>query len=454
MKAIRTRLKRTAGLDSGLTLIEIMVAMMVFAMIAVGVAYSMTLILAMGNDARAREVAGNLAAQELDLNRSVDDIFTLVDTDKTFVANGTTFHLHRDANWVTSAGADANCGSGGGQLQYKRLNVSVTWDGMRSTTLPVRADSVVSPGSKINDPTLGTILVSVLSVSGGGSTGVTVTATPATPANGATTITDTPDPTDAQGCSYILKVTPGNYNVTITRTNSVDDKQLSTSTKLVGVAAGAAASVAFQYDLFGTFNANYVSNYTSGSTLIPNNLDTSFHNTYGDYSTAATTNNHSRPFYLHPFTGGYEAMAGEYVDPAGSAPTCLSVYPAAWTTVALDGALGHPPAMVSAPPGGTTSVPVPVGVLTVSGLSNKYLKAVAQVSAPLTGDPGCALPATYTFGVQLSSSQQIALPYGSWLLYSGTASSQTTPVLTGLAVLTRGVVTAGVVTLDPRTVVP
>ncbi|TFC20574.1 type IV pilus modification PilV family protein [Cryobacterium glucosi] len=456
MKALRDRITAREGRDQGLTLVEILVAMMVFAIIAVSVAYSLTLALALVNDARAREVAANLAAQELDLDRAAADVFTLVDTDKTLIVNQTTFHLHRDVSWITSTGVDANCGSGGGQLQYKRLNVSVTWDGMRAATNPVRSDTVVAPGSKINDPTLGTILVSVLTASGNGSSGVTVTAIPSVPANGAVAITDVPDPTDAQGCSYVLKVVPGNYDVKISRANSVDVNQAATSTTTVGVAAGAAASVAFQYDLPATFTAKYGVNYTSGSTLIPNNLDTTVRSTYGVYTTSATTNALSRVISLHPFTSGYEPIAGKYVPPAGTAPTCLSPDPARWIIPAADGAIGHTPSAVSALPGGAADLPVPMGIAAVTGLSGKYLKAVSQATAPLTGDPGCSVTTTYTFGALGSGNQQIGLPYGSWLLYWGTSTGQTTLVpATSITTLNRGVVGAtGVVTFDPRTVVP
>jgi hypothetical protein len=84
---------------------------------------------------------------------------------------------------------------------------------------------------------------------------------------------------------------------------------------------------------------------------------------------------------------------------------------------------------------------------------------VSQASAPGTDDPGCAVTMTYLFGVlPASSPAQVALPFGSWLLYYGTAAgTQTTAVpVPSQAVLTRGSVAApsGIVTLDPRTVVP
>ena len=62
------------------------------------------------------------------------------------------------------------------------------------------------------------------------------------------------------------------------------------------------------------------------------------------------------------------------------------------------------------------------------------------------------MTSTYTFGQLPSSPTQVALPFGSWLLYSGTTSgTQVTPVLvTSLAVLTRGsVALTGVATIGP-----
>ncbi|TFD30535.1 type IV pilus modification PilV family protein [Cryobacterium cryoconiti] len=430
-----------------------MVAMMVFAMIAVSVAYALTLSLSMGSDNRSREAAANLAAQEIDLNRAVEDVFTLVDADKTTTMNGTTFYLHRETNWVTSTSADATCGSGGGQLKFKRVNVSVTWDGMRASTLPVRADTVIAPGTRINDPMLGTILVSVLSASGAGNAGVTVTATPASPAAGAVALTETPDPTDAQGCSYILKVAPGNYNVSVSRANSADVNQKPTPVTFVGVGAGSAASVAFQYDLSGAFTVNYASNAAAGTTQIPTNLDTTFKSTYPLYTPAASNNALSKVFPLHPFTSGYEIFSGKYVAPSASSPGCLSPNPAEWTLPGVGGAVGQAVPAAATVAGGTVATGVPMGVLTVSGLNGQYLKAVSQAHAPGTGPAGCAGTMTYTFGKLTSNAASIALPYGAWQLFSGGSATQTTPVLVGLTTSAPSSAVAGLVTLDPRVVV-
>lgn len=454
MKSLNDRLVTHRGDDSGLSLIEIMVAMMVFAIISIAIAYSLTSALTMTSDARSREVAANLAAQDIDLVRAVEDVFSVDDDDKTFTVNGATFRLRRETNWIPSTGVDASCGSGGGQLRYKRVNVTVTWDGMRAATSPVRADTLITPGSRINDPELGSILVSVITAAGTGSAGVTVTAVPSSPANGAIPITETIKPTDAEGCTYVLKVTPGNYDVTVSRAGYVDIKQAATSTSIVGVGKGTAASAAFQYDKAGVITASYASNAPAGTTLIPTSLETTLRNTYGLFNSVATTNARSKTFNMHPFDS-YEVFSGRYVAPTETSAGCVSADPSAWTTpAAADGAVGPAPSTVTS----TGSVNVSMGVLTVLNLNGSYLKAVSQAYAPGDGAAGCGTSATgqmtYVIGPLSTNAAQIALPYGAWLLSSGNAATQTTVVpASSLAKVSRAdIAGTGVVTLDPRVV--
>ncbi len=444
--------------DFGFGLIEVLVAMTLFAVIATGVALGLTTSLVMVRDAREREVATNLAAEELGQARSLGDVFAVVDDTHQQVVGGTTFTVTRSTNWVTSAGSEAGCGSGGGQLQYKRVNVTVSWAGMRESTAPVRADTAIAPGRKLNDPGLGTILVSVLGASGTGSSGVTVSAVPASPANGAVALTETPRATDEQGCSYLLKVQPGNYTLTVSRTNYVDTTQSATATTTVGVAAGAAASAAFQYDLAGLFTLTYAGNVATGSTIIPSNLSTTLRSTYGLFTSTASSNARTRSVSLHPFSAGYEALAGKYLPPSAGSDGCVSPDPAAWTTAATDGAVGQTLPSVAAVPGGTAGLPVPMGVFQVSGLANQFVSATSAVAAPEAQDPGCAVGMTFAFGkLPSGATAQLALPFGSWRLSSGSSSgSQTTPVpAASLSVITRGgpVAASGILTLDPRAVV-
>ena len=455
MRTLLSRLNRHPA-DAGITLIEVLVAMMIFAIIAVGVGYGLVTALYLGHDARSREVAVNLAAQEVDLARTSSNVFTVLTRDTTVVQNGTTFLVHRATDWETTSGADGNCGSGGGQLRYRRVNVTVTWDGMRATTPAVRADSALAPGSRINDPDLGTILVSVLTASGGGAAGVTISAVPGSVPNGAAALTEAPAATDSEGCTYVLKVKPGTYEVSASRPNYIDKDQSATSTATAGVVAGGATSVSFVYDLAGSITADYATNYTSGSTLLPTNLSTTFRSTYQDYAAVNSTNAASQTFQLHPFSAGYEVLAGTYIAATPTTPGCISVDPTAWDTPAADGAIGTRVAPVATLPGDSANVDVSMGVLSVTGLGGQYLRAVSATAPVGTDDPGCGAAMSFDFGqLPPDATTQIGLPYGSWSLYFGISS--TLPVLPvpdlSLAVLTRGETSPGVVTLDPRMVV-
>jgi type II secretory pathway pseudopilin PulG len=326
----------------------------------------------LSNDARSRETATNLAAQEIDLARSAGDVFSVLSTDTTVEENGTTFTVHRATDWETTSGADGTCGSGGGQLRYRRVNVTVTWNSMRASTPVVRADSALAPGRRINDPMLGTILVSVLTAAGSGAAGVTISAVPNTVANGAEPLLAAPPKTNPEGCSYLLKVKPGTYDVSALRTNFVDKNQATTSVTAVGVAAGAAASVSFAYDLAGTLTVDYATD-VAGTTLLPNDLHTTWRSTYAAYTPLNVGSVTPQTFRLHPFGSGYQVFAGSYLASTPVLPAtpsslgCIAVDPAAWTVPADDGAIGLAAAQVATFPGGGATVNVPLGVFTVSG---------------------------------------------------------------------------------------
>lgn len=462
------RLSPAARDEAGLTLIEILVAMTIFAIISTGIALGVTASLVNVRDSQNRETAINLAAGEVDLVRAVDDIFTVNDLPqpKTVVVVGVTFRIDRKTNWVNATTASAACGAdtGGTTLRYKRVNITVTWDGMRDPNIAAHADTILAPNSRINDPLKGTILVHVIGANGVGMPNVTVTAAPnpSVVGNTAAALTVTPAATDIQGCSYILKVVPGTYDVTISKSGYISsDQSLDSTSTTVGVVAGASASAGFQFDNAGRFTTKYATN-APGAT-IPTNLDVSYLNSYGTYVAKATTGE----VKLHPFADGYTMIAGKYVDPTLPSGGCASVDPAAWPSNAVAGVTyaGSRPDVVAAAPGqaplpaGTTAL-VPMGVVSIS-LSNGsggFLNAVSQATAPGTGDPGCAVGMSYTFGQLITSSTAktytIALPYGSWKLYQDSSSTGTKNQIStsGMTPVGTTVVLSGsnVITFDPR----
>jgi len=67
MARIRALLKRTSS-DEGLSLVEVVVALMVFSLIALGVGYSTITIVKITEDTRSRQVATNLATARMILD--------------------------------------------------------------------------------------------------------------------------------------------------------------------------------------------------------------------------------------------------------------------------------------------------------------------------------------------------------------------------------------------------
>jgi len=409
---LRRRLRLSADNESGLTLIEVVVAMMIFMIISVGVVYTMLSVISVSRDSRARQVAQNLAAEEIDRARSVDDVTTLVSwstntgttdpNDATRLTgavtlNGDKFTVKREVQWVSNPDSALSCGASGSSenLRYKRVNVTVTWNGMRG--LAVRSDTIINPKERVNDPLKGSILVSVKTAGGTGASGITVTTTPA--------ITPAPLPTDLDGCTYILKVTPGTYTVKISKTNYVDDtNNAAPSTSSVSVVAGQTTSLKYQYDLAATYSVTYPTSASPTSAVRPTSLETSLINTYRRQ--VMTT---ASPYKMHPFTGGYVLVAGDVTK-------CPAVDPANWTET---------PTRELAPfdyyattPGGSVSVPVPMGSVKVSGQGGGTILAV---SADPTGadHPKCTTKVTYTFTGD-SATRNLALPFGTWKLYKGT----------------------------------
>ncbi|WP_081815195.1 type IV pilus modification PilV family protein [Leifsonia aquatica] len=449
--------------DAGFSLIEVMVAMFIFAVVSLAFASALLTTMQVSSDSLARQTASSLAAGQIDQVRTITDLTALdsssAPTDVSVA--GRVYHVSTIVRWTgAGSGTDAQCSSGTGPLLNKAVKVVVSWDGMAASSLPAEADTVVAPKSRISDVNKGVIIVSVKNAQGAGNSAVAISVVPnPTTPNGASAISGTIDPTDAQGCGYVLNVTPGKYDVSITKggtsTPSVDITQSTSPKQTVDVSAGATATAPFQFDQSATFIPHYASNVT-GTVVLPLTMDTTFVNTYGIFTTTST------PTRLHPFTAGYTVLAGALGVNGGTASNCLAVDPGAWpaTTDSTGTWAGKRPDAVAAAPGGSADAYVPMGAVTVSGPANGYLAAAAQTTGPSgSGNPGCAVPKTYLIKLPATGTATIALPFGSWKMTSGTtAGSQTTKVTASqLALVTRGMLgTANgdaVVTLDPRQLV-
>ncbi|WEG10124.1 carboxypeptidase-like regulatory domain-containing protein [Microbacterium horticulturae] len=431
------------------------VAMLIFAIVMTGFLYTVTASLVTTRDTRARVVAANLAAQQIDLARSAASVFSVNNhTLDPISLNGDTFHVSVKTSWVTDSGSTASCeaGEASGSLSYKQVTVEVTWDNMRDGAQPVRSDTAITPKTKINNPTLGTVLVGVVNAAGTAVSGATVSLSPS---NGVASVA-----TDSDGCAYLLKVPADTYTVTASKSGYIafsNGLQTESPTATVPVTAGSSSRISFAMDQAATFMASYAPD-ASNDPDIPKNLTTTFLSTYGNFSLTATSSNTPQSYLLYPFSSGYSVIAGAYVESGAdsSVPSCLAPDPSQW--IAADGTVGARPAPVGGIPGSTVDVSVPMGVVSFSSANSgdrrgrdNYLTAVYVGTGD--GDPGCQKGMAYSFEDVISSnSATIALPYGTWELYRGKAvGSKETLIRSGnFTVRTGGSAANGVIVLDPR----
>jgi Tfp pilus assembly protein PilV len=451
IRQLRARLSRD---DAGMSLIEVIVAFTVFAVVTVGMAYSMAAMTRFSYDSEKRETASNLALAELDRVQAISDAFAVTNQPaQTTNVNGVNYTIDTKLTWVGADGTTAgSCGTAGSgtNLQYKSVNIKVSWAGMLNVSA-VRLDSALAPASRVNDPSFGTILVNVYGFDGTARSAVTVTVTPKT---GGAAITETIDPTDSDGCTYVLKVSPGTYTIKISKASYMETKQNASFSVDKPVTAGNTTTVSVEYDEQASFGLKYAANVTSPP-LLPSGLSTTYY--YGPSTYVSTST--ATPIKLYPYLNGYSGIAGD-------ALSCAASDPVAWPASGSLGA-GERGTPVAASPGGNANISVPMGVVSAKMTASGTLIATQQTSGP-AGTPTCATPATLTVGAVTSgTTYSVALPYGTWKL-SVKNGTTTTQITTGITVVGSAIViddatgvlgknlpgnstvTAGVITLDPR----
>lgn len=461
---------RRPAADEGFSLVEVIVAMVVFGLVSTGILTSANIVIRMTADNRSREVAANLAEQQLDTDRGILDPFDIHNIPATAggvpltqTVSGRTYTITQTTSLVSVDGNDITCGTSK-SVSYRRITVQVDWTGRLPTTAKVQSDTILAPNGRINDSSTGSISVLVSGVGGTGESGVGVTVSPIS--GGASALTTQPAATDVDGCAYAFGLTPGTYRVAISKANSVDQLQNGTpATNMPNepadlvVTAGSTSPLTFTYDQTATYPLSYAPG--SGATL-PDTMATTFLSSSGAPYSPAGSSAPLSSVSLFPYTTGYGVIAGREANQTTT--LCAAEDPAAWAvaTGVKAGTRGVAPGQQ---PGATSStVTVPMGVFTVTAptfsFGNAYVTAVGQ-SSTANGEPGCATPETFTFSSYIApgSTKTLALPYGTYQLYAGGALGATT-VKIGAPIVKlptstydgplSSVTADGVLTLDPR----
>jgi Tfp pilus assembly protein PilV len=247
--------------DAGFGLVEAMVAMFVFAVVAAVSAGTAVQVLQVAKGNTQRVTATSLATAEIERMRVLPALALNAETGERGIPDGaatwqvtvagTRYTVQRNANYV-SAGSSTNvCAGTGGQLVYKLVTVVVTWPGMGRVP-PVRSDTLKALGLGPNGlaSNRGVLAVDVRNATGGPLSGVTVTLSP----GGSTR------QTGVDGCALFVDLVPGSYSVDLNQPGHVGrrgDQALTSAS--AGVVAAQVTRTNVTYDSAATLRVGFTS---------------------------------------------------------------------------------------------------------------------------------------------------------------------------------------------------
>ncbi len=400
------RLRRRPALgnhsESGFTIVELVIAMMIFAIAIGGVVAGMSTSLNLTRQNRQRSVAANLASQEMDTIRSTNfEDLPLGTTVTTQTVGTVAYTVTRTTQYVTQSGSSGNCGiASGSKLQYLAIGLAITWVNMQGVA-PVTSATVLAPPA-------GTGNIEVQIYDAGGSTGVS---------NVSVTVTDSSNTvktstTSSSGCAFFSNLSPDAYTVAISRSGYVDMQGSVNPSQNITVYADGIYSAAFSYDQAASVTVTTAA--SSGATLPAGVANAPI--TLGNTSLLPTgtlvVTGSANPLAisnLFPYVSGYSAWVG----------SCADAQPTSGITT------------VSVSPGGASSGTVTLPKVTVkTQTTTGGNRSNVAITATHASDAGCAGGESYSLGNTNSSGQLVvSLPYGLWTLtatLSGTSHTSCT----------------------------
>jgi prepilin-type N-terminal cleavage/methylation domain-containing protein len=422
---------QAAERDAGLSLVELMVAIVLFGLLATAVMTTLNYTINTTRNDRNRVAAATLAQRELEIVRNQfynaqqgQGPTTIAVNQVTnpsplpggtagqpLVVDGTEYTLVREAEWTNSesgAAASSPCENGGtNELSYLKVHVEVTWAKMGSIP-PVTSDTLLTPPKGTYASDTGHIGVKVVGRDGQPQGGVPVTITGPSSQTGSTS---------SDGCAVFAFLPAGNYTVTMTDAGYVNGKNEPAPSYSAGVQVGAITRLAVDYDRASTLQVTIEPpiGYTApdpnqvGLTLGNSALVPSGRASYAGSGSTRTIGS------LFPFAAGYQVWAGQ----------CLDADPQFWG--------GQRDILAATSPGQTTGVSVqllPVDVLVTRGgvpVPGQTVVAKHVVAGAINGDAGCPTGVTHTLGVtDATGSLRSSLPMGWWQFEVSGAPGATT----------------------------
>jgi prepilin-type N-terminal cleavage/methylation domain-containing protein len=395
----------------GVTLIELVIAVSVFAVVAAGFTLAMGTSLNITRNNRNRTIAANLASVEMDTIRSTDfeELEAGDPAPRVETVDGVNYTIKRATSWENKAADTTACDAPGGapEPSFLKATVTVTWPNMAGAAA-VTSQTILAPPIGVYDPSAGHIAVKVLD-------------SQAQPASGHLVTTDGPGGAQSRytvaGCAFFPFLAEGSYTVALGTTGFVDGEGNPTPSQLAAVSRGSITPVQFDYDEAATLELTLGDDPAYPVPAL-NGLDVTVANPALQLGSKVFAGTGSlRPIgNLYPYSDGYQAWAGNCPenDPQGLTPEGAPIWP-------------DPPGALRAP--ALASLP---GQVTVGNIVMKRVEVQVtdfggvpqpgrQVTASFAGNGSCSslsadLGTTDTNGKVFAS-----LPYGSWVF---TAMSQ------------------------------
>jgi prepilin-type N-terminal cleavage/methylation domain-containing protein len=411
--------------DSGLTLIELIVSMVVFSIAAAGIAGGfMAAVKTSGND-RGRIAAANLAQREVEIVRNTfngteSGPATVIaagsavnpnplpggTAGQALVIDGRPYTVNRSLSWLTADTGASPCDGGSATAHPKlALTVTVTWPSM-GTIDPVEARTILTPPLGVLNSNTNFIAVKVIDSSGVANEGVQVNLI----RNSTGTISTVS--TEADGCGVFATTNTGSHTVSLDMVGHVDINGEQLTSKAININASSFQRVDFSYDQEATLQVQLT---TDAGHDIPSGV-----NSVTLASTGFTTGRRTFPAAsagvnqvgdLWPISSGYEVWAGscEQSDPAASG--------------------GTRPAPVLIDPGATSPTfqarLTPVEIL-VSEADGDPVAGSAMVAVPVSTATCAASELTLSLGTSgADGTIKTSLPGGSWTIRPATTAYPT-----------------------------
>lgn len=402
---LRHVLARPNG-DDGVTLIEIMVAITVLAVLTSSVGIALVSIQRSALRSKERASASDLATREMEFTRNwfhssdtapaavmaagdVTNPDPLPGQTGAPVVDGVTYTVKRQVAWLVTGNGYSAC-DGGSIVTYPSVSVhvEVTWPNMGGVP-PVTSDSVLTPPKSVLNASTAYYAIKVLDRDGLPSSGRTVTVT-----GPSATQSDTTGP---DGCATFLLPTAGSYTATLGDGGSGYVSYTGVNTATATLTAGSLTVRSFSYDLGESFVATmtppsgFALPVTKPALMFANSgIQPSGVSWFASNSTGVTTING-----LWPFASGYSIWAGSCTgsDPAG---------------------LGGRPAPLVPARGSTTALTVPLQGVAITTTA-KGSPVNVPVTATYNGTGSCpGGDTTLQLGTSTNGVLNVALPYGTW----------------------------------------